>query len=217
MTPGCRDVADVPYPELRPAYHSSDPPRRNGVRTMTFDTEDFGARLQRVIDQQEIRDVVYRYCRGIDRREYDLVRSCYHPDAIDDHGNFRGSVDAFLTHAQQSLAHFERTMHLIGNVLVEPLGAEARCESYAVAYHRLCATRTKPERDFVVGLRYVDDFERRDGTWRIASRVCAFEWSRIDPVAPGGWVPTGSAVVGQIDGSDVVFAAKLPRCSNEGN
>ena len=40
------------------------------------------ARLARLADRLEIRDVVYRYCRGIDRREYDLVRSCYHHDAV---------------------------------------------------------------------------------------------------------------------------------------
>ncbi len=171
-------------------------------------TPDIGERLQRVVDQQEIRDVVYRYCRGIDRRDFDLVRSCYHPDGVDDHGDFRRNVDEFIVYVQHTLPRFERTMHFIGNVLVEPDGDEARCESYVVAYHHLGVSRTKPKRDFVAGLRYVDDFERRDGEWRIASRVCVFEWSRVDDVAPGGWVPGPTATVGQIDGTDVVFAAK---------
>ncbi|WP_221890845.1 nuclear transport factor 2 family protein [Microbispora sp. KK1-11] len=34
-------------------------------------------------DQQEIHEVVLRYCRGVDRLDMDLVRSAYHPDAID--------------------------------------------------------------------------------------------------------------------------------------
>jgi hypothetical protein len=162
-------------------------------------------RLTRVIDQQEIRDVIYRYCRGIDRCDYELVRSCYHPDATDDHGDFRGGVDDFIAYIRRGLPRFERTMHFIGNVLVETDGAQARAESYLVAYHHLAESRTKPERDFVAGLRYVDDFERRDGEWRIAARVCVFEWSRIDTVAPGGWSPDEAASTGRRDRSDPVY------------
>jgi hypothetical protein len=127
-------------------------------------------RLTALIDQQEIRDVIYRYCRGIDRREYDLVRSCYHPDATDDHGDFRGNVDEFIAYVASNLPRYERTMHFIGNVLVEVSGDAARAESYLVAYHRLPPSSSKPERDFVVNLRYVDDFQRRSGGWR---PVCA--------------------------------------------
>lgn len=149
-------------------------------------------RLARFVDQQDIRDVVYRYCRGIDRRDFELVRSCYHPDATDDHGDFRGGVDDFIAYARGALQRYESTMHFVGNVLVEPHGDRARSESYVVAYHRLAAGATKPQRDFNVGLRYVDDFERRDGQWRIAARVCMFNWSHVDPVAPGGWQPPAS-------------------------
>lgn len=162
-------------------------------------------RLARAADQQEISDVIYRYCRGIDRCDFDLVRSCYHPDAIDDHGDFRGGVEDFVAYVQKGLPRFERTMHFIGNLLVEPDGDTARVESYIVAYHRLRQSRTKPERDYTVGLRYVDDFERRDGEWRIAARVCTFEWSRIDPVAPDGWIPAETATIGTRDRSDAVY------------
>jgi ketosteroid isomerase-like protein len=167
-------------------------------------------RLDRLADEAEVRAVVYRYCRGIDRRDYDLVRSCYHPDASDDHGDFRGGVDDFLAYVAAGLPRFERTMHFIGNVLVDVDGDTARAESYLVAYHHLAASRTKPERDYTVGLRYVDDFERRAGRWAIAARVCVFEWSRIDPVAPGGWTPAATATLGRPDRSDAVFAPSLP-------
>src|SRR5215207_1086948 len=99
-----------------------------------------------VIDQQHIRDVIYRYCRGIDRCDYELVRSCYHPDAIDDHGDYVGDIEGFLDHVRQGLPRFERTMHFIGNVLVEvdARGQRARAESYIVAYHHLRQSTTKP-------------------------------------------------------------------------
>ena len=167
------------------------------------------ARLRRLADQQEIRDVVYRYCRGIDRRDFDLVRNCYHSDATDDHGDFRGGVDDFIAYVQRTIVRFERTLHFIGNMLIEPVGDAARVESYAVAYHRIPASSSKPARDFVTGFRYVDDFERRAGEWRIAARVVAAEWSRVDPVGAGGWVPSADATVGRADQGDVVFARAL--------
>ena len=44
-----------------------------------------------LIAREQIRDVVYRYARGVDRRDFALVRGCYHPDATDDHGRFVGN------------------------------------------------------------------------------------------------------------------------------
>lgn len=166
-------------------------------------------RLTRFMAQQEVRDVVLRYCRGIDRMDWDLVRSCYHPDATDDHGDFRGNVDEFIAYIQQGLPRFDRTQHFVGNILVEIDGDRARAETYLVAYHRLLASRTKPLRDYTVGLRYIDDFERRDGEWRISARVCAFDWARIDPVAPDGWSPSAPSTLGRRDRTDAVYAASL--------
>ena len=36
----------------------------------------------------EIKQVLYMYCRGVDRGDAELIRSVYHPDAIDEHGPF---------------------------------------------------------------------------------------------------------------------------------
>lgn len=57
-------------------------------------------------------------------------------------------------------------------------------ETYVVAYHRF--HDDGQAKDMIAGLRYVDRFERRGGDWRIARRVCAFEWRRTDPVASDG-------------------------------
>ena len=42
--------------------------------------------LARDLAENAIRRTLYRYCRGIDRRGFELVRACYHSDALDDHG-----------------------------------------------------------------------------------------------------------------------------------
>ena len=143
-----------------------------------------------VLAERAIRQVGLRYCRGIDRQDFDLVRSCYHADATDDHGDFSGGVEAFIAYCQRELVRFESTTHFMGNALVELTGtSSAVCETYVMAIHRVPASRTKPIRDFVVGLRYGDRFECRDGDWRIAQRVCLFDWTRTDPVVPGWQFP----------------------------
>jgi hypothetical protein len=151
-----------------------------------------------------VRDVLLRYCRGIDRRDFALVRSCYHDDAYDMHGSYEGAVDGFIEHVSTNLPQWERTMHFIGNQLIELDGDVARCESYCVSYHRDAGTATEPAHDMVIGLRYVDRVERRDGEWRIAHRVCAMEWSRVDPVT-SKWEFAPGTIRGRHFPDDVVY------------
>ena len=167
-------------------------------------------RLAGLLAKQDIRDVLYRYCRGADRRDYDLMRSCYHPDARDNHGeDYIGGVDGFITMVEATLGRFERTMHFLGNILIEVDGSRARSEAYCIAHHRLPEREDRPKRDFLVGLRYVDDFDQRDGQWRIAERVCVFEWSRIDPVPERGYRFGPDHILGSRDRDDVVYAPSL--------
>ena len=166
--------------------------------------------VTQLVDRQQITDVIYRYCRGIDRCQFDLVRSCYHPDAIDLHGAYQGGVDGFIDYVTHQLATYEMTQHMIGNLLIELDGDQARVESYVQSIHRIPPSAKHPQaRDFWVGLRYVDDFERRaydDGDqWRIAKRVCVLDWTRTDPVPEGGWKFTDVDVIGRRDATDPVF------------
>lgn len=139
-------------------------------------------RIDDLLDKQEIYEVLVRYCRGIDRVDEDLVRSCYHPDAYDDHGMFQGPASEFAAYAVENLRTMERTMHCIHNVAIEVHGSSAGSEAYCVAYHRI-ASRSGGFADHLAGIRYVDAFERRqDGPWLIAKRTVVYEWTRVDPV-----------------------------------
>jgi len=155
-----------------------------------------------LLAKQEIQDVIYRYARGIDRLDFDLVRSCYHPDAFDDHGMFQGNVDAFIEYVEDFLPRYVVTQHFMGNLLIEVDGDSARAETYAVAYHRK-ELADGSGKDDVFGIRYVDRFERRAGEWKIAHRVVASEWRRVDPV-PAGKIRGGMGVWGTRDGSDAI-------------
>jgi hypothetical protein len=50
------------------------------------------ARIRALIDKDEIRDVIYRYCRAVDRCDLELMLSCYRPDARDHHTFFIGNA-----------------------------------------------------------------------------------------------------------------------------
>jgi SnoaL-like protein len=140
--------------------------------------------VQQLLDERAIREVLLRYCRGVDRLELDLVRECYHPDAIDDHGSFRGGVDEYLAWVGRLLPRYDMTLHLLGNILVEfaPDRPDvARVETYGVAIHEKAGGA--PESNLTIGFRYLDRFERRQPVgWRIADRLCTTEWvRRTDP------------------------------------
>ena len=156
-----------------------------------------------LVAQQEIRDVLIRYTRGIDRTDRELVLSCYWPGAHDDHGAFQGTVEEFVEWLGV-LAYYDSTMHFIGNQLVEVDGDTAHAESYCVAYHRRSERDGEEAHDLVLGLRYVDRMERRNGEWRIADRRCAFDWSRRDPIV-GEWNFPPEALRGRRDREDPVY------------
>jgi hypothetical protein len=145
-------------------------------------------------DKQELLEVLLRYCRAIDRRDYDLLRSVYHPDAVDEHGGlFSGSVDDFIAEVPRHLAPFSMTTHAITNALFHVDGDRAEGESYVFATH---VTRDTPPLNIVVSGRYLDRFERRSGEWRIVHRTCLSDWSS----PPDGLDPDGPR--GQTDRSD---------------
>ncbi len=156
-----------------------------------------------IADRCAITDVIHRYCRGVDRFDFELVRSCYHPDAVDEHGSFVGTVDEYLAWVRTQLEKYQVTFHAVSNVLVEFDGEQARCETYGIAHHR-GRRDDPPHRNLITGFRYVDRFECRDGDWRIVHRIAITEWSRVDDPEQWWKVPDHMRS-GRRDSSDPAF------------
>lgn len=162
--------------------------------------------VRQLLDKQAIHEVVLRYCRGIDRMDLDLVRSCYHDDATDDHGTFVGTADEFVAWVTRLLPRYTATMHLVANHLTEFAPDDpdrARSETYGIAHHR--TTDGPPQANLTIGFRYIDDFTRRTGHWRISRRVATTEWVRVDTPDSVWPIPEGIAV-GHRDRTDPVYA-----------
>jgi hypothetical protein len=153
--------------------------------------------LQRMLDEAAVRRVHLNYCRGVDRRDWDLVRSCYHADALDYHGPFEGGVDEFIEWAVERMDSVVST-HFIGNQIVDVEGDVAWHEAYNVAFIRRPAGDGVPAVDWVINIRYLDRMERRDGHWRIADRLVVHDSERYllvtgDGEVSPGWFPGGTA------------------------
>jgi 3-phenylpropionate/cinnamic acid dioxygenase small subunit len=161
--------------------------------------------LQSLVDKQEITEVIMRFARGLDRGDWELVRSCYHDDATDDHGAFKGSADDYVAWLREFLPRFaEATMHAISNVLIELDGDVAHAEAYVIGYHRH-AREDGSRADFVGAGRYIDRFERRNGVWKIAARLLVWDWVRDDAVEPGAGDAAWDVVRGRRDRLDAVY------------
>ncbi len=169
----------------------------------------YGTGMEEILAKDEIREVIMRLARGTDRRDKDLIRSCYHSDAMDDHGAFQGSADEFADWAVEVLQPM-RTQHFLGQIRIEVKGDVAHAESYCEAHH---VFESGPEMmppeglqpgtmDWTMSLRYVDRFEKRDnGPWLIANRVCVWDFEYIVP-ASNKWDVGETFIRGRHDRQD---------------
>lgn len=164
--------------------------------------------IDEVIAESEIKDVHIRFCRANDRRDEELTRSCFHPDAVIElHEDL--TVDQLIALGHEMLSRYTVTWHNTGNQLVEVDGDVAWAEHYTISSHRMAADESGPERDFIAHGRYIDRMERRGGEWRIARRKMVMDYMRTDPVSPGE-AGIGSNA-GARDRSDPSYAWRLRR------
>lgn len=140
-------------------------------------TMDKGATLQMVLDRIAIEDVLARYCHGVDRRDPELLRGVYWPDATDDHVFIRGGREEAIKWIIEVVDAQEQAMHAISNMLIRIDGNEARVQTYYNSYHRIRGRNGEPK-DVTMAGRYLDRMEKRDGEWRIAERKCVLDWWR---------------------------------------
>lgn len=155
--------------------------------------------IEKLINRQEIVDIIYRYARGGDRIDVELFNSTFWND-----GGYAGLTSPQPMHeVSETLlkdfmnGFFSITHHCNANVLVDFVGADrARVETYFTAFHLTRSDMGREKIDAVIGARrvqelgghydrsyevfvggrYLDNFENRDGQWRIKERRLVFDW-----------------------------------------
>ncbi len=144
-------------------------------------------RLQAVIDQREIEQLIYTQAHALDRGEESLLRSIYHPDATVDMGPgiFQGSVSDYINWVSLVMQQVKSSHTMIGNIRLDIRADEAFGESYFVAQNRL--DKATGREDLFLAGRTLDRFERRPtgpaGVWKIVHRKQVLDWVRTEAVA----------------------------------
>lgn len=147
-----------------------------------------GNTIETVLAKQDIRDVLARYARGIDRADGELLKSCYHEDAVEEHGNtYKGPAHPYVDGAMQRMSRLRHPMaHYLctSHFEFDDSGEVAWVESYVLTFARFDDSNGAPH-DTLTGGRLVDRFERRDGDWKIAHRKMTLDWNRDAPTSEG--------------------------------
>jgi len=138
---------------------------------------DRDQKLDAMIAQHEIHGVLMRYARGVDRADAALLKSCYHPDAIEEHGStYVGPAHEYIDGAIPRIRAMGIMCHYLCNVHIELDGDTAYTEAYVLTFARF--DNDGKSTDTLTGGRLCDRFERRDGVWKIRHRKLAFDWNR---------------------------------------
>jgi hypothetical protein len=158
--------------------------------------------LERLIAQQEIKDLCSRYARGSDRVDADIFASVFWEDG--GYGQL-GSTEPIARIADELIGgfmgrSFSCTQHLNCNILVDFVDEDhAATEVYFQAFHLTKADLKSDEVLFLVGARrfaelshvdgnvyeitvggrYLDNVERRGGTWKIKIRRLIFDYCTV--------------------------------------
>lgn len=166
--------------------------------------------LDRLDAESQIQKVIALYSHALDRRRWGLLEHVFHDDAKYGFGDIAGSWRDFVVAARSIVDPLGPTQHLVSNVMIEVDGDTAHVESCLNGYHEIPADYPpglntngifydRPGERYVsiVGGRYIDRFERRDGEWRIAQRAGLYDWIQVLDYTDGGLSHSPDAALGK--------------------
>lgn len=173
--------------------------------------------------KEEIRDVIYQWSRGVERKDWELVRSCYTEDATDNHGSVNGGVGGFIEWMESYHSTIEQVIFYSTNILIEFVDADtAFVESHGISIQRHSAEARGARTTFLgeewadkavpividFAGRKLDTFVRRDGVWRIKTRNQVYE-SIHARVADPAKEDAPDFRVSRRDSEDALFDARV--------
>jgi hypothetical protein len=160
------------------------------------------ASIREVADRQAITDLIYRYCRAMDRIDHELGYSIWHDDGLADYGEgtFQGTGRGFIDWVCETHRHLLAHSHQVTNIIVALDGDRAASEAYVTANLRM-EREGKPVQ-MTVWSRYVDQWSKRGGRWGIDKRVTIMDLDEVREIVPMKQHSTASR-----DQSDPSYAA----------
>jgi SnoaL-like domain len=152
------------------------------------------AMLQAVADRQAITDLVYRYCRSMDRMDAELGYTIWHEGSEADYGEaiYRGSGRGFIDWVCESHRQLDFHSHQVTNIIIELDGDRASSESYVTAALR--STEAGRHMQMTVRGRYLDRWSRRQQRWGIDKRIYVHDFDDVREITQTsipGWGKRG--------------------------
>lgn len=139
--------------------------------------------LQKLIDREELYDLVRRERFARDRRRYDVMRDCFHSDAHITTSWYEGTgADGYVEATRARMGKGSSGTHWVFPAFAQINGDRATVESPA-----LIASRTRLEGvevDFQIYCRFFSRAVREQGKWLMLSFRVLFERDMLRPVDP---------------------------------
>lgn len=137
-------------------------------------------------DKLAVAETVYRYARGVDRRDWALYRSLFADTVAVDFSSFDPQLRPRVLRADDWVAGLvplftglAATQHSMTNPLAEVEGAAAKITMYVQAHH--VYDPKDPSSWYTVGGYYEDDLSRVDDRWLLTGVRLNVTWRAGDP------------------------------------
>lgn len=151
-------------------------------RDLEARVEALAQRVEELESRAALRDLVTDYCRGFDNHDWDTFIGIWHADAVWEigppFGTFTGHEGIRRAVHEVLYPAWRETHHLTSNLKVDFIDADHARGVCDVD----CMGATADDVVQMISATYSDEFERRDGVWKIARRVVKIHY--FNPV-PG--------------------------------
>lgn len=141
------------------------------------------------VSMPELTQLAQRYARANDANSPEILGAIMTDDIVIQGPGFKiEGLDAVCDVPAKLQEFYQRTHHVVHQLLAEVTGDTASAETYSTAHHILLPETGQPDRVLTWHIRYQDRFVKEDGAWRFAYRglvLDAVELRQIDmPVLP---------------------------------
>ena len=142
------------------------------LQMLSRQIQELQARVDELKSRAALRDLVTDYCQGFDNRNWEQFIGIWHEDAVweigEPFGTFNGHEGIHQAVYDILYTVWRETHHLTSNLKLSfdpnnPDRAHGVCNVD-------CMGATLDDVVQMISATYTDDFERRDGVWKIAKR-----------------------------------------------
>jgi len=122
--------------------------------------------IQQLADRLACQDVMARYARGVDERDFDMYRACFADDVkVVGFGDSQiDGADAWTEYVIGALNNFGKTQHMLGPQLATINGDNADCRTDVQAWHLM---KEPANQTLTLWATYLSQMQRTDAGWKI--------------------------------------------------